>query len=121
MKKQESLTVKEALAGGYINCTTSDGDPVLLSIKEAFKAEISNHSLPFMILEKEQTPFELAENDIFDLIVDHLQNQDEVFDEENSMVNEIATHVNFTDITAKVNKALSTVLFYRPSNIILIP
>ncbi len=115
MKKTEQLTVKEALDQGYKYCMNGDAE-CAYGIEE----NLDFTTKDWYLLSKEPSPYQIADNEIMDLLCDNIGCQEEVGDDDGELADIVAT-VDFSEITAAVNNALKKNTYYRSTDIELIP
>lgn len=110
------LTVKEALAQGYTYCCLYQ-DEGYYPIKDV---EFLRNDT-FVLASKEPKPYTISDTLIHELVDDFFNNQEDVYDEDGNMIALIAEKVDFTAITEQINEAISSVKYYYPTEIQLIP
>jgi hypothetical protein len=110
----KKLTLKDAIEQGYKYCTPHYQETRCIKIEECdFKRN-------YVLLDKEPRPFFISDELIPELVDSWLNEQDEVYDEDGRL-NDAVAKVDFSEITAKVNEALSnSIKFWHETDIFLI-
>lgn len=113
--KSETLTINEAIEQGYKFCTPEYDEVCLIDVKDC------PFNRPYVLVGKETKPFRIPENLIEDLLDNWLCDQD-IVEDENGKLNDLARKIDFTDVTDKLNAAFATNgNYYMPTSIKLIP
>ena len=113
-----TLTVKQALEQGYTYCVLEDGETGLIKIEESIYFSEGD----YFLTEKTPHPFQISDKDIEEMVIDLLCNQDEVNDEDGDLADLVSdAKIDFSEVTQKVNDALSAKKYYQSTQIKLIP
>lgn len=113
--KLQMLTQREAIEQGYKYCTPFMEETKIINIEEC------DFKMRYVLLTKDPLPYQIRDTLILELLCDHLDSQDEVYDEDGHL-NDAVAKVDFTGITQRVNDALAeSIRFYHETDFFLIP
>jgi hypothetical protein len=107
------LTIEQAKEQGYKYAVRELHDDGIVKLDDCKKG------FGYILCAKEPTPFTIGDDVVKELVDDYLCNQDEVMDED-GLLNEIASKVDYSAITKKLNKAFSKTKYYYATDIRLI-
>ncbi len=107
----QKLSVKEAIEQGYTYAMSINSEGELIPLEG-----IDLSKGVYVLTSKNATPFTISDDLILELVDDYLCNQDEVGDEEGHL-NELASTVDYSDITKKINEAFSNTKYYYSTDI----
>ena len=112
----EKLTVAEALKAGYKYFFIEGNEESVCDI-EGYRLE---EGINYYLYDKKPQPYQICDDDIYDMLIDSFNNQESFYDEGDSLSKAIE-NIDFKPITKKINKALSTVKYFTSTDIQLIP
>jgi hypothetical protein len=115
----QKMTIQEAIKQGYTRATCEGSDYATDLDDLLGDPSIVEEGDTWWIVEKDSFSYQIHENLIQGLIESHLEDQDEVYDEDGQLIDQLST-VDFSEITSKVNEALSPVQFFKATSISLV-
>ena len=113
-EEKDEMTITEALAAGYIHY--GDGEEFMAKLPITGDIDWEDMGAVYLV-EKEGFKYQLSAQDISDLIGNHLESQDEVYDE---MLGEDIPKEVYEQIAALLNPHFKTT-YYNCSDIRLVP
>lgn len=117
----EKLTLSEAIKQGYTHCAPvscfEDGYGNVIPLEGIIPDDLTGGDI--VLCEKETTSYAISDDLLLDLLNNHLDDQDEV-NNENGDLNDAAATVDFGPITSALNDAFSKHRFYKGTDIYLI-